>query len=230
MPEPQSGIHLAVSRQRLGQINDVSRNRTIVSCLKKQLGASQRCLFLGESSLVPLMAAKLGASKVFVSEENRHMMGVLEEYIKANKELEERIVFLGKPLVELTAADFDGGKVRRPTTNFPPFKKIRYQNIPFQLDLIFGEPNFSLSHLPWDNLLFWYCLDQVRSGGDDQVRCVPQGAELWAMPAAFRDLWKIRSPLHKVEGFEMKDFDEIIMVGNAVLGRFFFKVRLFFLI
>ena len=40
---------------------------------------------------------------------------------------------------------------------------------------------------------------------------MPRSAELWALPVKFEDLWKIRSPLHAVEGFDMKHFDDIIM-------------------
>ena len=40
---------------------------------------------------------------------------------------------------------------------------------------------------------------------------MPRSAELWALPVRFEHLWKIRSPLHSVEGFDMSHFDEIIM-------------------
>ena len=40
---------------------------------------------------------------------------------------------------------------------------------------------------------------------------MPRSAELWALPVKFEHLWKIRSPLHAVEGFDMKHFDDIIM-------------------
>ena len=82
--------------------------------------------------------------------------------------------------------------------------------------MIIGEPNFSNVHLPWHNLRFWYVLDALRRGqsvGSDVI-VLPVSAELWALPVEFRDLWKIRSPLHEVEGFNMAEFDHIVMVQN----------------
>ena len=37
---------------------------------------------------------------------------------------------------------------------------------------------------------------------------MPISAELWGVPVKFEHLWKIRSPLHQVEGFDMKHFGE----------------------
>ena len=31
----------------------------------------------------------------------------------------------------------------------------------FQIDLVMAEPNFSMNLLPWQNLLFWYCLKHI---------------------------------------------------------------------
>lgn len=76
MPQPTTGIHLAVSRSRLGQINDPLRNNVLVSAVKKALRESDSnpedltCLCLSEQSLLPLIAAGLGAGRVFVCEEN----------------------------------------------------------------------------------------------------------------------------------------------------------------
>lgn len=38
------------------------------------------------------------------------------------------------------------------------------------------------------------------------------GVTVWAMAVQFDDLWKIRAPLHSVEGFKMTDFDKLIEV------------------
>ena len=39
----------------------------------------------------------------------------------------------------------------------------------------------------------------------------PVKATLWALPVKFCHLWKIRAPLHQVEGFDVKHFDDIIL-------------------
>ena len=99
-----------------------------------------------------------------------------------------------------------------------------------QLDLVIAEPNFSLSLLPWHNLLVWYCLDQILGPQRSSRKTMPIKAELWAVPVHYEDLWKIRAPLDTVQagGFQMKPFDDIIMVRNFVLKkRTSKKIRLF---
>lgn len=70
MPHPVSGLCAAVSRTRLGQLNDWSRNLTLVTALRKAILQSPSppiCLCLSDQSLLPLLAAKLGAGKVSAS-------------------------------------------------------------------------------------------------------------------------------------------------------------------
>ncbi len=82
----------------------------------------------------------------------------------------------------------------------------------FQVDLVVAEPCFPLTVLPWDNLIFWYIANRLFSNDEGQPKLMPFKAEIWAMPVFYKDLWKIRAPLHEVEGFKMKPFDDIIMV------------------
>lgn len=110
MPDPTGGIHLAVSRTRLGQINDVARNNVLVKALRTALKSCQKtnptCLFLSELSLMPILAAKLGAGQVFVAEGNRQMRSVIEKYVaKEADELRDKIVVSEKSVVELTSQD-----------------------------------------------------------------------------------------------------------------------------
>jgi protein arginine N-methyltransferase 7 len=68
-----------------------------------------------------------------------------------------------------------------------------------------------MSLLPWHNLRYWYSLSHLRDQTSDTGAVIlPRGAELWGVPMHYEHLWKIRSPLYQVEGFEMKHFDEII--------------------
>ena len=102
----------------------------------------------------------------------------------------------------------------------------------FQIDMVIGEPNFSASMLPWHNLLFWFTLQQLhltedRSYNNHSKKKIataeepvgllskfvfPKSAKLWITPVHYHDLWKIRAPLHNVEGFDMEHFDAKIMV------------------
>ncbi|CAB4068148.1 PRMT7 [Lepeophtheirus salmonis] len=78
---------------------------------------------------------------------------------------------------------------------------LQLENIPDKIDLIIGEPYFTSCYLPWYNLFYWYKVHEL-------IKNAPQS-----------DLWKIRSPLVEVEGFNVKHFDDIIMkscdIGDA---------------
>ncbi len=195
MPSPTPGLHLAVSRARLGQMNDNGRNAALVGALRKVLGggdggpgASRSLLCLGGSSLLPLLAARLGAGRVFCAERNPQMRAAMEGLAAENGLADDRVVF----------TDAEAAVVA--------------------VDAVVGEPHFSLSMLPWHNLRFWFELDSVRrrrreeKGEKGELRFFPLAGELWGMPVEFRDLWKIRAPVGSVEGFGMAPFDQIIMV------------------
>ncbi len=111
MPEPKAGIHLAASRSRLGQINDPARNAKLVAAVGAAMAKAPPnpvCLCVSELSLLGLMACKLGAGKVYVAEENRQMRDVMEGYASRNDiEVGKQIVFLEKPIAEVTPEDFD---------------------------------------------------------------------------------------------------------------------------
>ena len=44
----------------------------------------------------------------------------------------------------------------------------------------------------------------------------PGLARLYCVPVHYTDLWKIRAPLHEVEGFKMTHFDAIIEAAASV--------------
>ena len=63
MPDPQPGIHLAVSRTRLGQLNDQDYNAKLTNAVKtiiaKQEKSNLKVFVLSEQSLLPLIVAKI---------------------------------------------------------------------------------------------------------------------------------------------------------------------------
>ena len=128
MPRPNGGIHLAVSRPRLGQINDSARNKKFARAFKKTFRSFVKehhrlpnCLCLSELSMLPIMAAaelnsceKLGAKKVkraakiFVVERNVQMRSVLQSFADQNVDrVQSRIVFLENCVL----ADLDPDKI-----------------------------------------------------------------------------------------------------------------------
>ena len=138
---PTGGIHLAVSRPRLGQINDSSRNekldrafKKIVETFAEEHHRLPNCLCLSEQSLLPLMAAARltlsehlvesdqvkRASKIYASERNLQMKSVLQSFAKQNSGLiKERLVLLDN--VDL--ANLEPGQIPDEVMHFLKFCK-----------------------------------------------------------------------------------------------------------
>lgn len=95
LPRPfcTCSVHLAVSRTRLGQLNDSKRNQKYLQALEKVVNPDTVCLTLGDCCPLGLIAAKLGAKKVYAAERNPHCRRVLESWIETNN-LREQIVVL----------------------------------------------------------------------------------------------------------------------------------------
>ena len=141
---PTGGIHLAVSRPRLGQINDSARNEKLDRAFKKIVETfaeeHQRlpnCLCLSEQSLLPLMAAARltlsehlvesdegkQAAKIYASERNLQMKSVLQSFAKQNIGLiKERLVLLDN--VDL--ANLEPGQIPDEVMHFLKFCKKKH--------------------------------------------------------------------------------------------------------
>jgi protein arginine N-methyltransferase 7 len=204
MPQPTPGIHLAVSRTRLGQINDRDRRNVLITALKN-MEPSATVLVLGELSLLPVLAASiLPTARIMACEPNVNMREALREMAKAN-DLSNLELLAETPEALVDRALAEG----------------------FAADAIIAEPNFSLCLLPWHNLRFWFCLERYRKKCQILPQVIgPAMGELWAMPVHFNDLWKIRSPVGIVEGFDLKDFDDIIMVSKRKIRYFWSRTKL----
>lgn len=86
-------VHLAVSRTRLGQLNDEERNSKYFKALQKVVDSDTVCMTLGDGCLLGLIVAKLGAKKIYAVERNPHCRRVLDAWIKENG-LQEQITVL----------------------------------------------------------------------------------------------------------------------------------------
>ena len=60
----------------------------------------------------------------------------------------------------------------------PPFG---YSHLLQQFDVILGEPFFSVSLLPWHNLMFWYAATNCRVLLNEDGRVAPCAAKLKAV-------------------------------------------------
>ena len=185
LPSPEPGLHLAMSRTRLGQVNSRTRNNTMAAVLRKMIRsgrAEDKILVISEQSILSLLAAKLGASNVIhCCENNRDMRDYLLACAKHNS-IDDRITL--RDTDWLAASSLSG------------------------VTSVIAEPHFTVSALPWHNLLFWFVVSSLDLPPTTSIS--PSSARMFCLPVHYRDLWKIRAPLGEVEGFKMGHFDKII--------------------
>lgn len=190
MPHPQSGIHLAVSRTRLGQLNDQDYTSKLMQAVKSAIDSHKnentKILVLSEQTFLPLIASKLLGNKgnVICTEQNEQFKQVLHDI-----------------------ANFNGIKLDI-NNEIKCHDQIR-EHIKEDFDIVVAEPSFGLSLLPWHNLLYWYALKSLQLSPSTKI--MPIKAVIWTCPVTFDHLWKIRAPLNFVEGFDLTHFDEVIM-------------------
>ncbi|XP_047371347.1 protein arginine N-methyltransferase 7 isoform X2 [Vespa velutina] len=173
--------HIAYSRTRIGQLNDKERNNKYIEALSKKVKPNTTCLCFSDGCFLGLAAAQLGAKKVYILETNFLSQKTIEMFIKTNN-LEDKIEIIS-------------------TDKLPPASMI---------DLIFGEPYFISSIVPWENLRFWYLASQYSS----QVQKLPIAATIKAVAVEFKDLHKIRAPLGVCEGFDLSSFDKLVQESS----------------
>lgn len=181
------GLHIAFSRNRLAQLNDEHRNSVFVKALQKHLSPTSVCLVISDGSLLPLVAAGLGAKHVFYLDSNPSCRRLIKQVIDHNN-LQGQITVLGKDAEELTSLDFHNLKI----------------------DIVIAEPFFQASSLPWEHLYFWYAVDALRDHMAPGVEILPRGMQIKAVALKFRDLHKIRIPVGDCEGFDISEFDKLI--------------------
>ena len=191
LPSPQPGLHLAMSRTRLGQLNSESRNTKLAAVLRKLIRASRpedTMLVLSEQSILGLLAARLGATNVVHCCENTRDM---RDYILAaarHNNIDDRIT--------LRDTDWLASSSLSSVTS------------------VVAEPHFTVSALPWHNLLFWFVVSNLELPARTTIS--PCKARMFCLPVHYRDLWKIRAPLGQVEGFSMGHFDKIIESASKI--------------
>ena len=134
MPDPQPGIHLAVSRTRLGQLNDQEYNAKLTNAVRsiiaKQDSESNsnskelKVFVLSEQSLLPLIVAKLlnKKGKVICFELNEQFRHVLNGVSKEN-DLKDTL------------------EIRKDIENYCD---ITAEVIKEDIDVIFAEPSFGI--------------------------------------------------------------------------------------
>uniref|UniRef100_A0AAR5PHY3 Protein arginine N-methyltransferase n=1 Tax=Dendroctonus ponderosae TaxID=77166 RepID=A0AAR5PHY3_DENPD len=188
-PICQCGLHVAFSRTRIGQLNDAKRNKKYFKLFEEHIKPDSNILFLSDGFHYGLVASKLGAKQLYFLDTNLLSRRVLQEFITYNEISNAQI---------LEQAD--------------DLKNIDLDNV----NIVFGEPYFTSSILPWDNLLFLYLSDNIRTLLSKNVKVFPKSCVIKAVAVHFDHLHKIRAPLGNCEGFLMKDFDNLILESSNI--------------
>ena len=84
-----------------------------------------------------------------------------------------------------------------------------------QVNLVIGEPFFSRSHLPWDNLRFLYARSELDALLAPDCVVMPAVVTVRAVAVEFEHLWKIRADVGECEGFNLGSFDSMISVSHS---------------
>lgn len=186
-------VHVSDPHSRIGMKNDAKRNNLFIKMLKQCITPDKVCLCISDGSLLPLIAAKLGAKKVFTVESNHYHQTMVESYIATNQE-SDKIKVIKKEPVEVTLQDVEGEKI----------------------DLLLTEPYFSSCLHPWDLLYFWHIRTVLNPILSPDVTVMPQKGTLKAVVVDFDHLWKIRAPVKNAEGFNLFAFDEMIQKAISI--------------
>ncbi|CAF0727754.1 unnamed protein product [Brachionus calyciflorus] len=184
-----------VSRNRLSQLNDHKRNDMFLNLLKKHENDCRSLLIVNDDfSLLPLLAASETKYKhITILESNKFRERCLLSFLNENNLLDERITIIDKNFNELNSNDLKNN----------------------DFDLILSESSFNSILLPWDNLYLYYGLENLRSIKQkefEQVkRILPVRLRLKAILINMENLDKIRSQVGVCEGFDLSEFDKIIL-------------------
>ncbi|GBN22019.1 Protein arginine N-methyltransferase 7 [Araneus ventricosus] len=186
-------VHVADSHARIGMKNDTDRNAKFITMLKEVVTPSSVCLCISDGSLLPLIAAKLGAEKVFTVEPNHFHHNMIKSYVQENDE-NDVIKIITKEPADLTEEDLEMRKV----------------------NVLLTEPYFVDSVRPWELFRFWHLRTLLDTFLSPEVLVIPQCGKLKAVAVNFEDLWKIRAPVKNAEGFNLSRFDEMIQRAISI--------------
>jgi len=75
-------------------------------------------------------------------------------------------------------------------------------------DIVISEPYFSSSLLPWHHLRIWNIFTKLNK--KQSTKIYPSKAALKICVVSFKELWKVRAPVCKIENFDLSNFDDLI--------------------
>lgn len=170
------------SKNWIMQLNDTERRDAFVKLFKKHRGL-KNVLLVGDLSMMPLVAAKMGfAEKIFTLQENWLVGMSLKNFIYSN-DLEDKIEVINQ-------IDSLAGKLTAPISH------------------LILDPNFTNAVDPLQNIVkFLSTIKQFIS----YMKIFPSKVAVYAVPVHFLHLHKIRWPLKSTcEGFGHDNFDFVL--------------------
>ncbi|XP_037934594.1 protein arginine N-methyltransferase 7-like [Teleopsis dalmanni] len=182
-------FHSSFPYNRIGQYNDFTRNKRYLCYLESAIDKDSNVLSIGDGCLLGLFTKLLGANNVICYEHSRNT----------------------RRFVELVSAHNDLSNVQF-VDDIKAIDDIKLSKITH----VFAEPYFTSSILPWDNFYFGIVLEEIRDKLNENVNISPQTARVYAVPVEFLNLHKIRAPVVKCEGFDLRHFDEMVQISTEI--------------
>lgn len=186
-PACSCGAHFAFSRQRLARLNDpryaVFCDRLAAAVVKKDDNSLPLILCLSEGSVLPVACLSQNSKARVVSlERNATSYRFIQRWKEA---LADDISSRWTVLEDGESFSFEDATI-----------------------VVLAEPFFMHATLPWHNLSFWYAGHALAK--QLPVEVFPGAMEVFCIALNFRDLWKLRAPVEKCEGFDLQDFDAMV--------------------
>jgi protein arginine N-methyltransferase 7 len=171
--------------------NCEKRRNKYIQALEKSFSKTSinRCLYIGDGLLLPLLILELypKIELIILQSSNIHLAHTLEAILaNSSTQLNYRII----PSLDKDSFDFQ------------------------TIDMILSEPFFTKSILPWDNLHYYYLLEQSRSYFRSNIQLFPRKAHLRCLALEFDHLHKIRSPVKQCCQLDLTPFDEQILEAS----------------
>ncbi|XP_074603753.1 arginine methyltransferase 7 [Brevipalpus obovatus] len=180
-------IHQNLSLNRLLTINNNEQNSKYLEFIVQDMQSfvKKKILFLGDASLLPISLAKflISSNHFYCLAKDPTSAKFFTSFSQTN-EVADRFHLIDS-LDDACQMHFDA---------------------------VISEPFFNQTILPWDNLHFWFVLDKLREKGavNELTSIYPRKICVKALPVSFAHLHKTKAKVKEVEGFIMRDFDELI--------------------
>jgi len=182
-----------LSRLALAGFNNEQRRKKYLQGLEELFSNSssiQHCLHVGDGLLLPLLILEYypHIQLSILQSNNTHLARILEAILSnSTTKLNYRMI-----------------------SSLENEENFQYETI----DAIISEPFFTKSILPWDNLHFYYFIEQYRSKFRSDTKIFPSKARLRCIALEFDNLHKIRSSVGQCCQFDLTPFDEEILAAS----------------